>query len=176
MNVAMSFIIGMVSGILSGIFASIIAQSIIHFFKPNITISEKISNENVDGKNQFRFKIVNNSKQYIKNLSVSAQLITKENAQDGTLITTKPLKLARNDVKFIAPYSKKDEMNLYAVRFRIDDDLLELWNNDQFTSLEVTVYCEKESNSSGKVFKKIYYKRNSIVQGTFETGKSTKIV
>lgn len=171
----MNILSGLISGLISGILASLIAQIIIRATKPKIRISNNISKQLVDGSYEYRFKVVNLSKSYAKNLIISPQLITTVNAQDGPLITTKPLPLMRKDIKFIAPYNKRDGNSTYAVRFRLNCNLEEIWEEDDYTSLEITVFCENEQNGCGKMFQQLYRKKDTIVEGSFKTGKSTDI-
>lgn len=172
----MNVLSGLISGLVSGILASLIAQLIIRATKPKINISNNISKQLVNGSHEYRFKVVNLSKSYAKNLIVSAQLITIINAPDGPLITTRPLPLTRKDIKFIAPYNKHDINSTYAVRFRLNCNLEEMWESDDYTSLEITIFCENEQNGCGKMFQRLYRKKDTIVEGTFKTGKSIEIV
>ena len=83
--------------------------------------------------------------------------------------------IIREDIRFISPYNINDNENQYAVRFMLKENLRDVWDDDNHTSLEITVYCENESSGVGKVFKKIIYQKSSIIMGKFKTGKSMEI-
>lgn len=173
-NFLETLVLGIASGLISGLLSAVIMHIITRANKPQITISPKIACQNIEGKNEYRFKIVNLSKSYIKNMIVSAELVDSTNSGSGLVIVTKPLKLARSDIRIIKPYSNKDQSMEYALRFRILEDLETKWTDVEHTSLRVTAYCEHESNGVGKVFEQTYHK-SDIVQGIFKSGKSMEI-
>lgn len=173
-NLWETLVLGIASGVISGLLSSVIMQIITRANKPKIIISKKIACQNIEGKNEYRFKIVNLSKSYIKNMIVSAEFVDSTNTGSGLVIITKPLKLARSDIRVIKPYSVEDQAMEYAIRFRILEDLETKWTDVEHTSLRVTAYCEHESNGVGKIFEQTYHK-NDITKGKFEAGKSMDI-
>lgn len=173
----MSVVVGLISGVISGIIASIIAQLIFRLNKPKIEISNDIAKcEKQDGTFEYRIKIVNKSKQYVKNMKVFAHLVTNHNAPDGNLLTVEPVHISRNDISFIEPFDEKDQNALYAIRLRIESELENLWGDDSITYLEIKIFCENEKNGCGKVFSNIYRTKKSIIVGTFETKTSMTII
>lgn len=172
----MSFLIGMTSGLISGVISSIIASVIIKRNKPQILISDSIAKSQRDSNpSEYRIKVINKSKHYAKNVKVSAHLMTTTNAVGGELLVVQPIQIVYKDIDLIDPYCKTDDNARYAIRIRLDDKLEELWDDDH-TYLEIKIYCENETNGSGKVFRKVYYKKNhSIKFGKFDTKESMLI-
>ena len=173
---SVDFLTGLISGLISGVISSMVAQFIFRIQKPKLEISDTISKEIVNGVPEYRFKVVNNSKEYAKNIDIVVQWICDQDAPNGNLITTQPISLIRKDIKFINPYKKEDSNSTYAVRFRFNCDLEEEWKKKNNASLEVSIFCENEQNGCGKMFKRVYNNPSSIIEGSFETGKSTTIV
>ncbi len=171
---SVDFLTGLISGLISGVISSIVAQLIFKIQKPKLEISDNILKETVNGVPEYRFKVVNNSKEYAKNIDIVVQWICVKKTPNGNLITTRPVSLARKDIKFINPYNKSDENNTYAVRYRFDCDLEKEWIENN--SLEVSIFCENEQNGCGKMFRKVYKNPSCIIEGSFENGKSTRIV
>lgn len=173
----MSFIIGIVSGLISGIISSIIANVLIKKNKPNLLISDKFSKSKNNSSNyEYKIKVINKSKEYLKNVKISAQLMTSINAVGGVLLSVKPVHIVYNDINLIDPYNKDDENARYAIRIRLDDNLEKIWDDDNHTYLEVKIYGENESNGSGKVFRQVYNKKkHSLVLGEFDSKESMMI-
>lgn len=165
-----------VSGVISGIIASLGAQLIIHISKPKIVISDEISKEIINGKPEYRIKIINKSKFYAKDMSIQVQLVSRTNAPDGDLFFTKPIPLVRKDISYIEPFNKNDKDAKYAIRVRLDANIEEIWKDDTYEYIEIKVFCTNDFNGAGKIFSKEYKKRTKIVVGSFETKESTKIV
>ena len=86
------------------------------------------------------------------------------------------MKFVRKDFQFVAPYDPKDIEARYAVRLRFENDLEDLWKDPNHTALEISIYCENEMNGVGKVFRKVYSTKRSILEGTYKTGKSTELI
>lgn len=172
----MSIIIGLISGLFSGVLSSIIAQLILKTQKPRLNISDSIAKKAAEEGYEYRIKVVNRTHHYVKNMIIYAQLITNINSVDGTLLKVQPISLVHKDITFIEPYNKSDDSALYAIRLRLTDNLEKLWNEDDHTYLELKIYCENESNGSGKVFKKVYNKKSiAIIEGEFKTKRSMEI-
>lgn len=173
----MSVIIGLISGLLSGIISSIIANIIFRKSKPKLIISDKIA-KNVREKNcsEYRIKVVNLSKRYVKNLKFQARLITPGNGVGGIKLHITPIEIMYSNIEIMDPYNIADNDARYAIRIRLDENLELLWAEDNQTYLELQIYGENEFNGSGKVFRKVYNKKShSIVLGEFETKESMVI-
>lgn len=170
-----SFLIGIISGVISGIIASFVVQLIIYLSKPNIIISDNIAKQNGPNGPEYRIKIVNKSKAYAKDLSVQVNIMSRENAINGNLLSAKPLPLVRKDISYIEPFDKKDEDTKYAIRVRINSDLENVWKDDKTNYVEIKVFCTNELTSAGKVFSKEYKKKVLIKEGEFEAGQSMDI-
>lgn len=174
-NIWESLSVGIISGLISGLLSSLIMQIITRINKPRIKISDQIAcKKNDSGENEYRFKIVNLSRSYAKNMLVLAELVNVTNDGSGTVSKVSPLTLARDDIRIIKPYSNNNDNKDYAIRFRLLENLEKVWVDAEHTHVQITVYCEKERSGVGKVFEKKYYRRD-IIQGSFITGKSTEI-
>lgn len=173
----MDILIGMFSGIVSGVLSSIIASILLKKSKPKLIISSEIAKSIDDkGNYNYRVKIVNQSKSYVKIVSICAYLMTRTNAEGGSVLNSKPVKIINKNIGFIDPYNEEDTDSKYAIRIGLDCNLEKIWTEDQFTFLEIKICCENESNGSGKVFCKCYNKKNtSIIYGEFETHKNISV-
>lgn len=164
-------------GVISGIIASIAFHFITYLSKPKIRISEQISKKKINGVYEYRFKIVNMSKYYVKNVKVFLEIIKRDNGDGGVILSSKPIHVIRKDVTFIEPHSKNDKDASYAVRYRIDGDLENLWAEDEQSYLRLRFYCENEFNGTGKLFTQNYSKKaTTIKEGDFKFGDSCEIV
>jgi len=169
-------LIGFIAGLISGVISTLLGYIILSLSKPKIKISEKIAKLSINGVNEYRFKVVNLSPHYAKNIKILFDMMTIENGNDGNILSTKPIPIVRKDIAFIEPYNKNDKDAQYAVRFKINGDLEEIWKDDGYSFLRLKVYCENEFNNSGKLFIKDYKKRRiAITQGDFNFGKSLEI-
>ncbi len=165
-------------GVVTGLIASIAFQTINYLSKPKIKISEEISKKEnpVTKETEYRFKIVNKSKHYVKNVKVFLEVVTRDNGSGGAILSTKPIHVLRRDVSFIEPFDKNDKEAPYAIRFRIDGDLDKIWVEDNKSYLRLRFYCESEFNGTGKLFTQDYSKKTSIKEGEFKFGESCEIV
>ena len=177
----MSYIIGLISGIFSGVLSSIIAQIIFLRSKPKLTISDSISKSIVtDHKTQkqhpeYKIKIINNSKYYVKSLKIYTRLIKTNNIEGGINLVIYPIKIVYSNIDIIDPYDSNDADARYAIKIRLVDNLEELWIDDTYY-LEIKIYCENAINNSGKVFIKEYRTKKSIKEGSFKANKSLDIL
>lgn len=173
----LKFLYSIGMGILTGVIASVAFQTINYLSKPKIKISNEISKKkNKDtGEIEYRFKIVNMSKHYVKNVKVFLEVVTRDNGNGGVILSTKPIQVLRKDVTFIEPHNKNDADASYAIRYRIDGDLEKLWLDDTTSFLRLRFYCESEFNGTGKLFTQNYSKKSSIKEGEFNFGDSCEI-
>lgn len=174
----LTLIVGLATGLLSGVIASVLFSMLSRCFKPKIVIADQIAKTFEGETPVYRVKFVNRSRHYAKNVHITAQFIDRQNAHsdNGVIVQTRPLKFVRTDFQFVEPYKPDDSDARYAVRLKFLDDVEKCWKDPDHTSLEISVYCENEMNGVGKVFKKVYKRPNFIVKGTYDTGKSTKII
>lgn len=172
----MEFLIGrIVEGIIVGIVSSFIFQIINRTRKPKILIADKISKTTVNNKVEYRIKIVNLKRHYIKNMKIYVMLADKHISANHTVVKTIPLKISQADILFIDPYDKNDREGKYAIRIGIQDNLEKMWTDETHMYLNIKVYCENEKSSSGAVYEKSISK-DCIQEGIFDFGKSTKII
>lgn len=173
-----TWVVGLVTGLLSGIAASVLFAMMSRWFKPKIVIADKIAKTYQGQTSVYKVKFVNLSRHYAKNVHIIAQLIECQNpdSETGVIVQTKPLKFVRTDFSFVEPFDRKDKEERYAVRLVFQNNIEEVWKDPIHHSLEILIYCENEMNGAGKVFKRIYRTPKSIIEGTYETGKSTKII
>ncbi len=167
---------GALIGIFAGIISSLISHALLRFSKPRIRIANQIAKTKIGNKCEYRFKIVNLSRTYAKNVRIQFEMVTDTIGKGGTISNVVPISLVRDNVDFIDEYRRKDTNANYAVRFAIKDDLDDVWIDDKHTYLRLKFYCENEFSGSGKVFVQKYkIKKDSIKEGTYQFGKSCKI-
>lgn len=164
-------------GIFAGIISSLISHVLLRFSKPRIKIAKQIAKSKKGSGYEYRFKIVNLSRSYAKNVRIQFEMVTDVIGKGGTISRVIPISLVRDNIDFIDEYRKKDKNANYAVRFAIKDDLEDIWVDDEYSYLRLKFYCENESSGCGKVFVQKYeIKSNSIKEGAYEFGKSCEIV
>ncbi len=164
-------------GIFAGIISSLISHVLLRFSKPRIKIAKQITKSKKGSGYEYRFKIVNLSRSYAKNVRIQFEMVTDVIGTGGTISKVIPISLVRDNIDFIDEYRRKDKNANYAVRFAIKDDLEDIWVDDEHSYLRLKFYCENESSGCGKVFVQKYeIKSNSIKEGAYEFGKSCEIV
>ena len=162
-------------GILSGIIASLLFHLLLKKDTPKIKISDTIAMRSDEEHTEYRIKVVNLRKRYVSHVSVFLFLDNMENGPDGRILREKPLVVYSEDIPFIDPKRRKDLDCKYAVRFRVDDNLLSKWEDKKHQYLLLRLYCIDEKSGSGKMFEKEYRSPNCIIEGSFETGASMAI-
>lgn len=163
-------------GIVSGLVSAIIFHCILKKSSPKIIISDEIEKREVNGKSEYRIKVVNLQKHFAVNVKPYLVLVHSQNGVNGLILRTKQLKVYEEDLPYIDPFNKKDADCKYAVRFRVTENLEVDWNNTVAQHLEIRIYCVDEFSGAGKLFVKNYYSPSCIVKGNFKTGKSLEIV
>ncbi len=164
-------------GIIAGVVSSFITHILMRFSKPKIKIAEQIAKSKTANGWEYRFKIVNLSRAYAKNVRIQFEMVTDIIGNGGTISKVYPIRLMRENIDFIEAYSKKDTNANYAVRFALKDNLDDIWTDDNYSYLRLKFYCENESTGVGKVFVQKFQKKNkSIRVGKYMFGKSCEIV
>lgn len=157
----------------TGIIASLSSVLLLHSIKPRIEISSKIAKQKDSrGKTYFGVKVVNKSKSAIKNINVSWEILIPQNVPGGVRYETITLKL-RKERTYIE--GKRENKNVYI--FNTEDNIQNLWSDSRHMYVLFRIYCEHAVFSTGKLFKQKYmFKKNDIIDGTFEAGDSMKII
>lgn len=169
-------IISGVVGLVAGVVSSVVSHVLLYVSKPKIKLSKVISKKKVGETYEYRFKMVNLSKFYAKNIKILFEMVTRYNTDGGTVLKVVPIQLERNDISFIEPFNKKDKDASYATRFKIKGNLEDVWNDDARSFLRLKFYCENEFNGSGKLFIQDYHiKKKAIKEGEYKFGKSCEI-
>lgn len=170
-----AFLAAIVTGIISGIVSAAIFHCLLQQNVPEIKISDKISKRDVNGKTEYRIKVVNLKKRYVTNIRPYLELVHQEYTSTGIVARTKILPIYADDIPYIDPYDENDTVYKYAVRCELTDTLEADWN-DNLKYLQVKIFCEDAFSGAGKLFCQTYQNPNTcIVPGKFKAGMSMEI-
>ena len=171
------FLINITLGILLAIFTGILA-SLVFFLsllliKPRIKISKELALEILDdGKYKYRVKVVNLTHSMITNLryNMMHSEVVSEDINHNIEITHH-----RSPLPVIPAYKRKEGYSDYAVRLSYVVDPKEVVLNDSTSSLIFTLIADHPISNTTTCIRKQYYLKD-IIEGTFETCESTKII
>lgn len=85
---------------------------------------------------------------YVTDVVVQTRLVTVKNGMGGNIINIQNLDVPITRIMMIDPYSSKNADNLYAIWVGISKKLDQLWADDSYAYLKVSVYCSNERNIS----------------------------
>ena len=166
---------GIFIGIVSGVMASLCFSVFLFLIRPKIRLSEQICKDPGSPESKtyvYRIKVVNLTPAMLTKLKYSFQYC--EEHPDG--ITSSTAILARcPPLLSIDKYKNKKNYTDYAVRISYEIDPLRLPVIDDVYFRFTFIACHSYSNTSLTVKKK-YKSTDEILEGHFETGKSTKIL
>lgn len=168
----MTFINSILSGIISGFISSLLVYGFWQLQKPRLMISNEIAKND---KGEYRIKIINKSKKYIRNVIFRLQLVTNTNAANGYVFNTYNLELPYPEILMIGPYEKKSEKAEYAIRIVLPKDMEKYWIEDIYTHLKLIVHCSNELNTASRTYEQKFYKKSCIKNGEFAWGDSMEI-
>ncbi|NOX37708.1 MAG: hypothetical protein GXO78_09245 [Calditrichaeota bacterium] len=164
--------------ILIGIFSSLIASFTFIFFlarlRPRIEISSKIAKRIGENQNpEYRIKIINRTPRSIINIKAQLHLMAPVSTPGGIIMTSKEIKLKRDEIMEISRFNKKDPLAGYAFRFVTFENIDEIWQDDTHFFLRFRIHATDSFSGFSRVFVKDYHKkRSSIKEGEFEFGNS----
>jgi hypothetical protein len=163
-------------GISSSLFASIIFLLFLRRLRPNIEIATQIAYYDKDGKKRYTIKLINTSNRNIVDIRAELLLVKSTNVPGGAIFNTTNIKLTKNSAFVLDAYDKNDKEAKFARRFVTEENLDDLWFNEDIDFLIFRIYCHDETSGFGKVFTKKYRtKRNSLILGQYHFGNDLKI-
>lgn len=166
-----SVFIGIVSGIISGLVASMIFALILYSIRPKVKISDKVSICRNNSETILRVKIVNLSRFMIMDADYTLEYCVTY--PDG-INDVKTINPRKQKLRYIKQYTYNKEDTDYAARisylFEETDYNLEDGNKLIFT------ISGKHAFSNTSVCIRKEYCKNDLIEGVFESGKSTKII
>lgn len=156
-------------GIISSVVASMVYYLLMISIKPRFIISDKMSKTVCNGYTDYMIKVVNTTRSVITNINYSLEYCIE--GPDG-IIEVQNVKPLKSPLLNIDKYTKKNTDYAIRLTYRVKDGDFELKDNTYF---EFTFQAYHSFSNSLKIKKKIY-KTKSVMDGIFETGKSTKIL
>lgn len=159
-------------GIISGIVASIFFTLILFFIKPKITVSDKIcccidSNNN----KTYRIKIVNRTCFMLTNIKY--KLFYCKIHGDG-ITTIQEIEPRKSPIICIDKYNFFDKEAKYAIRISYDIDF-EKYPINENSKIEFVFIADHSLSNTTTCVKKEYV-ADDIIEGLFESKKSTNII
>ena len=166
----MSFWENILVGVVSGIVATVIFFLVMLLVKPMLIVSEEICKKNAE-KPIYQIKVVNLSKHMLTNLRYSLQYAVSKGDGINEVINVPPLK---DCLFFVDKYDKNDKESKYAIRisFKINESKQPLNESGCYI---FTFFAQHSVSNTVTCIRQVY-KSGNIIQGVFETGKSTKIL
>lgn len=156
--------------ILSGIMASLFFYLGLFLVKPRVKVSDKICVEHNSSSTIARIKIVNLTISTLINLHYSLYYCDVNRDGINEIIEIKPMK---DSLHTICRYSFKKDKTDYAVRFTYDLGT-EYIPKDDSKLIFVFTANHSFSNTARCITKEYYF--DDIVDGFFESDKSTKVI
>ncbi|MFR9146651.1 MAG: hypothetical protein ACLVJ4_08475 [Mediterraneibacter sp.] len=157
-------------GVISSIIASIVFYLLMILIKPKFIISHKMSKTPVDSEyTDYMIKVVNMTRTVITNVSYSLEYCIE--GPDGIIEvhTIKPLK---KPLLNMDKYCKHNTDYAIRITYRIKNEEYPLKDNTYF---DFTFQAYHSFSNSLRI-KKRRFVSDSVMEGIFETGKSTKIL
>lgn len=157
-------------GIISSVIASLFFYLWMILIKPRFDVSSKISVTDVDQNIvRCKVKVVNRTRAILTNVIYSFAYCIEgtDGIKDYSVIIP-----AKEPMTFIKQYQKHDTD--YAVRFSFDLDKRKYPLNDN-VALIFTFQASHSFSNSVRI-KRVSYRLNDMVDGIFETGRSTIII
>jgi len=171
----MAVLISIIIGVSTGFLASY--GFLILFLKrkkPKISISSHIIKTEIDGKANYLFKFVNNTKSEIYDINIEAVFYKPFGDISGKNLQSKDINLV-DDFKAYMPCEEKgDVYNLHAMRLRTTDNLEEMWK-DNSSYISLTVIAKHSLSGLNKVFIKEYLSKDFITSKKFQSGNNLEV-
>lgn len=165
----MAWLIGIITGIIAGVVSSIIFFIVIGLIKPKVEIAEDISLDRQT--NIYKIKAVNHSRSMLTNVKY---LLLYQNDNGQGVTSVQEILPIKDSLQYIDAYSGKRNYCDYAVR-------ISYYFNEQTHPLDANhklvfiIFAEHSRSNKSKCYKQVYTK-SQIKEGTFETGKSTRVI
>ena len=158
-------------GAISGLVASIIFFVVLYRIKPRIEISDLVTIEKTDEGTFYRVKVVNKTHAMITNLRYTLYYCKEH--QDK-LVTMNEIPSKNVKLVCIAPYSKKDKLNEYAVRFKYEVDP-NMYPMEEGCKLVFYFLADHAVSNTTVCIRKTYYV-DDVRAGVFERADSLNVI
>ena len=149
---------------------------LIFFFRPRVVISKNISKVFKKGKYTYQIKVINRGRRDLFDLKMEAFIMTPRKIEGSTIFTRKKLITIPEENSRLSRYKPKDEGASHAFRFTIDEELDQIWTNNENKFLTLRFYST-DGFSGMRNFQEIEFhdKKLAIIEGDFKTGSSLDI-
>lgn len=146
----------------------------VKFMRPLLIIDDKFVCSQINGHQEFHFKVVNYSRSEAANVRAELHLISSQNTGNGKIARSRNIKLVRSDPMNLASFKKGDSW--CATRFITEENLEELWD-DNNTYIRLLVHCVHSTSNLGKTFYKEFYRKGHVMKyGEYKVGTEFEII
>jgi hypothetical protein len=171
-------------GVAAGVVASVVFLLVLSALRPRLKISTAIAKTATDDGNpefRYRFKVVNRSRRSCVDVKMSAYLVRSRLVPDGRNGHAITRVMRRVDLRrsgeVIPGYRRKDINCSFAQRVRVADETITAWHtSDQQVYLLIHVVARDGWSGFPRLFEREYRLGSQVQDGTFEAGRSFKIV
>ena len=162
-------------GVLGSFVASILFLSFASIFRPKLSISEKISVGEYDGKNIYSIKAVNSGHRRAINIKAELQIIGTRVVKGGKGRKIYNVDLLKNNLLVLEPYKSNNSLN-FSFEFSTEDDLKVEWEKIEASTLLFRIVAQDSFTSFSKVFEQEYFSVIEAIEfGRFAYGNNMSI-
>lgn len=181
-----------IQGVISGLISSVIFLSILYFLKPRIIIGDKISSQYVKIKGQdthvYNFKVINKSLFFkLYDVRVMSYICKELPNTNGVDIHRSGITLLGSGTRTLNRFNRhhyfqnliRNESTLstrtdYAAQFSTENNLKNALKNGSY--IECQVLAKHSLTGFSKVVTRIFNHESKIIDGTFLSGNSCRII
>lgn len=175
MDIFLTIGISLLAGIGSGLIASYIFLAVfLDKKRPDIRISEWISQDVIKGENNYLFKFVNSTNKEIFDVRIEATFYKPFGDMNGRNFQLKDIKLKDNFLAYIPCNLGNDDHNLHCARIRTTENLLDQWT-DSSSFIRFTVIAKHSLTGLSKVFVKDFHHKDRITTKKFISGDELSV-
>lgn len=157
-------------GIISSVIASLVFYLLMILIKPRFIIADKICRKKVsDTETDYIIKVVNTTRSFVTNIKYSLIYCVEDDDGIKEVQTIDPLKTPLANMN---KYTRKNTDYAIRLTYRVKDEDYPM-NDNSFLMFTFEAY--HSFSNAMRIKKKIYFK-DSIKDGIYETGRSTKIL
>lgn len=155
--------------VLTGLISSLLMLFFLYRLRPNLKISDEISERVVNGEKVYGFKIINRSMFPILDVNIKIEKISPSSVPGGQIYNAEIVPLVQGHFLLIGKFDKKDENANYAFRVRTKADLSSLWTVDG-QHLRISVVGRHALSGFYGVFQHRFFTKGSVKFGSHRFG------
>ena len=142
--------------------------------RPKIEVSNFISREIIEGKQNYLFKFVNRTDADIFDVNIELTLFKPIGEFSGKNLKSTDIKLKDNFIAFVPAEMKNDAFNLHAMRLRTEENIDQLWQ-DESSFIRISIVSKHSLSGMNKVFIHDFMSKDCITDKKFISGNNLEI-